>query len=631
MPAVCVVDGMPGSGKTALAVHAAHRALDEFPDGVLFPDLQAYAPGAAEVGSAEALDRLLRQLGVPGDDIPRAIEDRAVLYRGCLQQRRILVVIDNAHAVDQVVPLLPGEPGCRMLVTSRNRLVALDDAHHVSLGPLGDDEAVALFASVAGRMPDDTEGRARVATVVQRCGRLPLAVRIVAARYRNNATWTPEDLVERLADDESLFAELDDGTRSVYGALRLSYQDLPPEQRELLVLLTHYPSTDVDAYVAGAVADLPMPDARRLMERLQTTHLTEARAGGRFHSHDLVRSFAQGTGRTEIADDRHRAAVARLVDYALLAAGRADEWVAPGRYRPPTTYPHRPRTVREFEDAAAATAWFDAEWPALAGLVRVAAERGLHDRAWRLALLLRGYFFAAKLWAVWLETHEVALASARTIGDQWAEAATLNNLGIAYVDRGDIDTAERCYEAALPLYHALRDEHGQVTTRANLGWAHYYRGHLKPALRELTSAAEFYLRTGAERNAAITLRGIALVETELVRYADSLVHVTEALATCRRLGLLLDTAMALNCLGWTYFRAGRHDQAAVTYRQAVEAGEQANSPYEMARAVTGLGNIAAAADDEAEAQRWWNLAEERYPDLNAVIVGESKARHAGVH
>jgi tetratricopeptide (TPR) repeat protein len=568
---------------------------------------------------------------VPGDDIPWSAEDRAVLYRGCLRERRILVVIDNARTAAQVLPLLPGDPGSRMLVTSRNRLLALDDAQHVSLGPLTGEEAVALFASVAGRVPADAEGRDQVASVVERCGRLPLAVRIVAARYRNNTTWTPADLAERLADRESLFAELDDGTRSVYGAFRLSYEELPPDQRELLVLLAHYPGTDVDAYVAGAVTGLPMPRARRLMEHLQTTHLIEARAGGRFSCHDLVRSFALETCRTGVADRRQHAAVARLLDYALLAADHADQRIAPGRYQPPITYDHLPPTVREFEDVTAATAWFDAEWPALAGLVRVAAQHGLHDRAWRLAFLMRDYFFVAKLWDVWLATHEVALASARAVGDQWGEAVTLNNLGMAHVDRGDIDAAEQCYQEALPLHRTLGDEHGQVTTQANLGWAHYYRGRHEPALRELTSAAEFYRRTGAERNAAITLRGIALAETELGHYADSLAHATEALATCRRLRLPLDAAMALNCLGWTHFRSGQHDLAAVRYREAVLTGEEANSPYETARAMTGLGNVAAAADDVAEAQRCWDLAEDRYPDLNTVTVGESRARHASVH
>ncbi|HEY1571749.1 MAG TPA: tetratricopeptide repeat protein [Pseudonocardiaceae bacterium] len=628
-PAVCAVDGLAGTGKTALAVHVAHAVQDEFPDGVLFLDLHTYTPGATEVGSAEALDRLLRQLGVPGDEIPRSAEDRAVLYRGCLLDRRVLVVIDNARTAAQVLPLLPGDPGCRMLITSRNRLPGLDDAHHVSLGPLSDTEAVELFASVAGpgRMPADAEGRRLVAKVVDQCGRLPLAVRIAAARYQSTLSWTPADLVERLADRQSLFEELDDGTRSVYGAFRLSYEELAPALRELLVFLVLYPGTEVDPYVAGALVDLPMVRARRMLEHLQMAHLVTARPDGRSGSHDLVRLFAEEAGADDVPDERRRAALSRLLDYAVLAMEQADLRIAPGRFRPDTAIEHRP-AVREFPDAAAATAWLEVEWSALTALVRVASDNGLHQRAWQLAFLLRDWFFLTKQWQPWVATHEVALASARAVGDRWAEATTLNNLGIAHVDQGDLDAADGYYQQALPLFRELSDEHGQVTTMANLGWTHYYRGRHEAALRELSAAAEFYRRTGAERNAAITSRGIALAETAVGRYADSLAHGTDALNTCLRLGLFIDAAMALNCLAWTHFRAGHHDMAAVTYRQALEMADRANSSYEAARAMTGLGNVAAAADDLVEAQRCWDEAEQRYPNLNTVTVGESRARHA---
>ncbi|HKN95737.1 MAG TPA: tetratricopeptide repeat protein [Pseudonocardiaceae bacterium] len=631
-PAICAVDGMAGTGKTALAVHVAHAVQDEFPDGVLFLDLHAYTPGTPEVDSAEALDRLLRHLGIPGDDIPRVAEDRAAFYRGCLRDRRILVVIDNARTAGQVLPLLPGDPGCRMLVTSRNRLVGLDDAHHVSLGPLAGDAAVDLFAAVAGpaRMPSDAAGMGVVATVVERCGRLPLAVRIAAARYQSNGFWSPEDLAARLADRQSLFEELEDGTRSVYSAFRLSYEELSPAQRELLVCLAIYPGTEVSPYVAGALADLPMARARRSLELLQTAHLVSARPDGRFHCHDLVRLFAEDIGATEMAAEQRRAALARLLDYALLTAENADLLIAPGRYRPGWSYDYRPPTAHVFADAASATAWFDAEWPALAALVRVAADQDMHDHAWRIAFLLRDYFFMTKLWQPWVETHLAALASARAAGARWAEATTCNNIGIAHVCQGDLDAADRYYRMALPIFRELSDEHGQVTTMANLGRTDLYRGRHESALRELSAAAEFYRRTGARRNLAITLRGVALAETATGDYAASLDHATEALDISQQLGLLVDAAMALNCLGWTHFRAGEHDLAAVTYRRAIQAADQANSDYEAARAITGLGNIAAAADDLAEAQRLWGEAEERYPDLSAT-VGESRARYADTH
>jgi tetratricopeptide (TPR) repeat protein/transcriptional regulator with XRE-family HTH domain len=629
-PGVCAVDGMAGSGKTALAVLAAHRVEDEFPDGMLFIDLHAHTRGGREVDSSDALDRLLRQLGVPGDEIPRSPEDRAVFYRGCLRDRRVLVVVDNARSTQQVLPLLPGDPGCRVLVTSRNRLVAMDDAHHVSLGPMTDAEAVTLFSSIAGRvrLPDGADGRRTLARIVDRCGRLPLAIRIAAARYQSNPVWTLADLDDRLADSQTLFHELDDGERSVHGAFQLSWDGLPAEQRLLLALGTLYPGTDIDAHSAGALAGVPLAQAHRLLDRLQTAHLLIPQPGGRYQCHDLLRAFAAQTGLRDVTPDEQRRAVVRLVDHAVHAAASADVVITPGRFRPVVGYDHLPPDVRSFGDTAAAVSWLGVEWPALAALVTVAAEHDLHDRAWQLAFMLRGYFFLTKLWDPWIETHQVGLASARAVGDRWAEGATLNNLGIAHIDRGELDIATGYYAAALVVFRELEDGHGEVNALANIGWVHHYRGDHAAALRDLSSAFEFYQRTGADRNAAITLRGIALAETELGAYEDSLAHATEALGMFEQQGLLLDAAMALNCLGWTNFRSGRHEQAASAYRRAAEAGERADSPYEVARAKTGLGNIAAAADDLDAAQRYWDDAQQRYPDLNTTTVGESRAHQA---
>lgn len=624
-PGVCALDGMAGSGKTALAVAAAHQVRDEFPDGVLFLDLHAYTD---EVDSGSALDRFLRQLGVPGDEIPRSAEDRAVLYRGCLRDRRVLVVVDNARTTAQVVPLLPGDAGCRMVVTSRNRLIALDDAHHVSLGPMTESASVTLFGAVAGpgRLPGDIATRRVLRRIVDRCGRLPLAVRIAAARFAGNPVWTLADLDARLADRASLFHELDDGERSVHGAFRLSWDGLPDDERLLLAFLALHPGKEFDAHAAAALAGVGVVRARRLLDQLQTAHLLIPLVGGRYQCHDLVRAFVAEIGLRDVPADERRLASRRFTDYCLHATERADVLTTPGRYLPPTTYDDLPPDVRTFDDPAAAMAWLGREWPTLVALVSASAADGLHDRAWRLAFLLRGYFFLAKLWDPWIQTHQVALASARAVGNRWAEGATLNNLGIAHIDRGDFAVAADHYRDALALFRELGDEHGEMNSVANLGWVHHYQGEYADALRDLSAAVEFYRRTGADRNTAITLRGIALAETELGEFERSAEHAHEALGVFERSGLLLDAAMALNCLGWTYFRSGEHERAAAAYVRAVDVGGRADSAYEVARAKTGLGNIAAASDDVAAAQRHWDDAERVWPGLDASTVGESRAR-----
>jgi hypothetical protein len=204
-----------------------------------------------------------------------------------------------------------------------------------------------------------------------------------------------------------------------------------------------------------------MPRARRLLERLQIGHLVTALPYRRFRCHDLVRSFADQAGRVDVPAERRSAALVRPLDSILLAVESGDEQLSPDRFRPTATHEYRPPSVRAFADPASATAWFDTEWPALAKLVHTASANGLHDRAWRLAFLLRGYFFTAKLWDTWVCTHEVALESARAVGDRWAEAVTQNNLGMAHVDRGDVDAAEQHFLTALPLFQELHDERGE--------------------------------------------------------------------------------------------------------------------------------------------------------------------------
>jgi DNA-binding SARP family transcriptional activator len=222
---ICVVYGMAGVGKTAFAVHAAHRMARWFPDGQLFLDLHGYTANGPRVEPAEALDRLLRAIGVVGERIPQHLEDRAALYRDRLAGKRTLILLDNAYSADQVRPLLPAGPGCLVLVTSRRRLTALDDAHPLPLEALPAADAIALFGRVAG--PERLRGQQdAVERIADLCGGLPLAIRIAAARFRTHPAWQPQHLADRLSDAQDQRWELDDGERSIVAAFRLSHQDL---------------------------------------------------------------------------------------------------------------------------------------------------------------------------------------------------------------------------------------------------------------------------------------------------------------------------------------------------------------------------------------------------------------------
>ncbi len=622
----CVLHGMAGVGKTALALRAAWDVEAQFPDGCLFFDLNGGTVGSTGVSSAEALDRLLHALGVSGEDIPRDTDGRANLYRDRLRGRGMLLLLDNVHSAKQVAPLLPAGPRCGVLITSRNRLNALDDAVHVPVDILPVAQAIALFQSVGGtRVPDDDEA---VARIVEYCGRLPLAVRIAAARFRSNPIWTPADFAARLADAAHRLRRLDDGERSVSAAFSLSYRHLPADQRRMFGLLSLHPGRDIAMRAAAALAGVGLPEAEHLLWLLHDAHVITQRPGGYVGFHDLVRVFATEHVLPTMPASEQDAAMRRLLDLALFQTAASDSLLTPHRYQPPVTLPDLPDVAEGFTDKDAARAWLDAEWPSLVALCSTASAHGQHERCWQLAFFLRDYFFHAKLWAPWIDTHRLALTSARLAGDDRATAMTLNNLGMAHVDRGDPEAARNHYTEALRLFRSLADEHGAASARCNLAWANLYLGNHMAALRHLKITLDFCRHTGATRNAAITLRGIALTEAEMGSFADALRHAEQARDEVRELELELDMAMALNCIAWIHFRANRYREAATFYEQAVESGERSGSRYEVARAQTGLGNVEAAVGNHAKAAELWSLAAESTSDLSPVVVGEARARRS---
>ncbi|MGW4799040.1 helix-turn-helix domain-containing protein [Nonomuraea sp. MG754425] len=288
---VVSVEGMAGTGKTALAVHAAHRLAPGFPGGQLFVNLHGHARATLPVEPGAALARLLRALGVPGQDVPEHLDDRAALYRSVLAEREVLIVLDDAADEHQILPLLPAGPGCRVIVTSRRRLSGLADVANLPLDVLPAAAAIALFTRVAGPervadVPDEV-----LAEVVERCGRLPLAVRVAAARLREHATWSVHHLLDRLAGDR--LAELRAGRHDVAAALDLSYDRLSPGLRRAYRLLgTHPGGGDLGAGAAAGLLGTSARQAERLLDELLEVHLLRETAPGRYRLHGLVREHA---------------------------------------------------------------------------------------------------------------------------------------------------------------------------------------------------------------------------------------------------------------------------------------------------------------------------------------------------
>jgi DNA-binding SARP family transcriptional activator/tetratricopeptide (TPR) repeat protein/DNA-binding XRE family transcriptional regulator len=448
-PLIHAIDGMPGVGKTALAVHLAHLVADRYPDAQLYVDLHGHSE-QAPLPPAAAVDVLLRQLGVAGDRIPDGFDQRVAMWRAELAGRRSLLLLDNAATAAQITPLLPAEPGCLTLVTSRRRLIDLDGARTVSLGVLTGQEAVVLQRRIVGSRVDSAPEAAE--DVARQCGHLALAIRLAAARLAHRPGWTVADLSARLSRAETPLRELALPGRSVEAAFALSYQDLSGPARRLFRLLGLHPGPDIDLRATAALADLDLAGADEVLAELVDTHLIEEPSAGRYRLHDLIRDYAAGLAAGE---QEREVAVDRLLTYYLHATAACDRWlpVSVARLRLEDGVP--PPQVALPPDARTAADWMTAEHTNIVAISRLAAATGRDRIAWRLAhagwqfLFIHGYLDASAALC------ELAVAAAQRAGEPHGEAAGHNNLAGVHFKRGHWRQALHHVDQAIALRATL--------------------------------------------------------------------------------------------------------------------------------------------------------------------------------
>jgi tetratricopeptide (TPR) repeat protein/transcriptional regulator with XRE-family HTH domain len=613
---VCVVTGMPGIGKTALAVGAAHSFGDRFADGCLFIDLRGFAPRPDPVSPADALALLLADLGVAEQTIPATLPGRIGLFRNETAHKRLLLILDNADSVEQVNSLLPAAAGCRVLVTSRRRLPALDDADVIALDPLSRDAGATLFRRVCVRA-DAWDGAVR--RIVGACGGHPLAIRILAARCRADASLTPHLLAGKLADARGRMQRIEDDERSIADAFDISFALLPAGQQRIFALLGLHPPVEFDACTVAALADRTVPATERLLEQLFLAGLLEPGGPGRYRMHDLLVHYAGQVAERALPKSEIHAAVRRLLDAALLACHEADQVITPHRYRVPlVATPSGPAGHRTFTSYAAAHSWLTGSLDTLSAFCETAREYGYDEHCWQLAYTLRGIFFLGKHWAAWERTHDAALAAARRLGDRRAQGVTLNNLGLLYCLQGRYDKAHVALSEAIGLFQATKDPHGEFTARSHRAWMLHCLGRYGEALAEQSAALAFHQQAGSARNIAITKRDMASTEVELCRIDDAIKHLRDAADAFGALGLPLDMTMTLNALGEATLRSGDYKTAERHHEAALEAAVRSGSPYEKARAHAGLGRQARLTGRPARARHQLTRAARLYRELGAA-------------
>jgi tetratricopeptide (TPR) repeat protein len=615
---ISAIDGMAGVGKTALAVHAGHVLADRFPDGQLFVDLHGFTQGLKPRTAMDVLADVLRTLGVPPQQIPQDPAARAALYRDRLSGRRMLVVLDNAASEQQVRPLLPGRPGCLVLVTSRRRLKALDEASVLSLDVLPLADAMALLRTLAGpgRIPADDP---RLEEIAQLCGLLPLALRIAAALLRHRAAWTPAHLADKLRDARPALAGFHDGDRDLSAVFDLSYAALPDDQRLLFHRLGVHPGPDIDRYAPAALLDTDPDTAESLLQHLVDHNLLTESPPGRYRMHDLIRAHARSRTGADPAPECD-AALDRLLHYYAHTAQTASVPLA----RHPRGAPSGPTPAHApvLLDVDAARDWLRAEYPNLDAAYTHATVHDLHEHAIVLAAALAEILRTEGRWTRALEVHQGAAEIAARQGRPAACAAALTELGRVRRLTGDFPGTVDALTRALELCREAGSDVGRAYVLTELGRVRQVTGDLPGAIHAHTRALEIFRDAGDLDGQANTLVELGRVRGLTGDFPAAAEADTRALEIFRGTGNLNGQAHALIELGTVLDVTGDPAAAADAMARALEIFQRTGDRNGEATALANLGISRRLAGDYSGAVDAHHRAVELFR-ATGNLVGEA--------
>lgn len=672
---VTLVAGPAGVGKTALALHWAHRSAGDFPGGQLFLNMRGFDQ-REPMSPSEALQLLLHGLGVAARDIPAEPDAQAAMYRSLMADRRSLLILDDVAGPDQVRPLLPGAPGCRVVITSRARLgslVALDGVERLTLDVLAHDDALRLVAQGVGEERLRREPEA-AAELLRLCGRLPLALSIAISWIGDHEHRMISHYVRRLEDRGRLMrlrAEGDEST-AVQAALDLSHRALPAAAQRMFRLISLAQGVEISAAAAAALARTSAEQAEDLLGAAARIHLLEEIGPRRYAAHDLVLEYARQRSLAEDTPAERRAAVHRVLEYYLRTVGEA---VAASGFQALEQPSHASApgvNATTFDSMAEATDWFDTEWDNLVAAVSYAAAHGPSPYAWlmveamtdlmhhrrthgerlRLAGIglqaaeregdLRGqaamhHFMGLVRWRMTdpagsLRDHERALSLARRVGWAQGEAKALQGCGVALKQFGRPDLAIPRYRQALEIHRRLGLRGGESHALNNLASGYLILGRLDRAEQSLLANLPLTAESGDRHMRVLTLVNLALVCQQQARFDEALTFLDDAHAVAGAAGLRYAEGVTHETYGWVHCDAGRYERAVNAFDRALGlAREVENRPCQIA-SLTGMAQskLALGRTEEALAHldAALELAERTGTDLDHVLLGFAQAHHS---
>jgi tetratricopeptide (TPR) repeat protein len=631
---VIAISGTAGVGKTTLAVFWAHRIADRFPDGQLYVNLRGFDENAAVMDPVEAVRRFLNALNVAPDRIPAEADAQAALYRSQLAGRRMLLVLDNARDSAQVRPLLPGAPGCFVLVTSRSQLtslIAADGAHPLTLDLLTGEESRLLLSRRlgAGRVAAEP---AAVKEIITSCARLPLALALISARAAVRPAVPLGLLADELRDAQRRWQTLTDNdpTSDVRAVFSWSYQALTPAAARLFRLLGLHPGQDTDALAAASLAGLPVRVARPLLDELTQGSLLVEYIPGRYTFHDLLRAYATHLTHETDPEDQRRAATGRVLDHYLYSAYTAALLLATPDGLVTLGSAPSEITPERHADYQHGMLWFTAEFRVILASIGHAAAAGYETRAWQLTWAVSTFLDRQGHWHDWALACLASVATADRLDDPAIQAWARRTLARAYTRLGRFDEADTQLRDALRLYQQSADKAGQADTHHYLTILLSRRNRLADALEHARQFVALSRAVGHPRREALALNAVGWIQALLGDPQSALTPCEQALALHQKLDDRHGQAHTWDSLGYAHHHLGHHVQAITCYQNALTMVRYLGDRFQEAETLGNLGDTHSAMGDPRAAYRAWREALTILDELNHPGAEQVRAKLAGL-
>ncbi|MFL6141167.1 MAG: tetratricopeptide repeat protein [Labedaea sp.] len=611
-PLVVTITGMAGVGKTRLAIRAAHLlAHDRFDEVQLWADLRGFHPEQPPATPLSMLENFLLLLGVLAHQLPAGLEARAALYRDRLNGRRVLIVLDDAASEDQIYPLLPGTPGCLVLITSRRGLTGLDGTHDFPLETFEPAESLLLLGRHAGaeRVRAEPDAARRLTDL---CGHLPLAVAVAGRYLRSHPALSLSDLADRLTGDRQRLADLSPHARSVQAVFDLSYRALPADHQRFLRLLATHPGQHFGAPSVAALASMPAPEAQAILDDLLDEHLLHLTADARYAMHDLVRDHL---ARHHDTGER-RAALERLARHYLHRARHATLLVHPTEHRRVTA----PSDPVPWQTPAEAVTWAETEYDNLFATVHRIAESPDPGPALATELVTALYRPLANRGHSTdrITLNEFAARVAHRTGDRRAEAQLLEDLGTLCSQVGRASEAVVHSHRALAIWTELGDRGGQRGCLTDLGNCCRQQGDHDKAIEYLQQALTISVESGDRLGEASVRNFLGLTYQGTAEFDEATRHLQRSATIYTELGNQLGVAIALANHGWALQRSGLPRTAVGYHRQSLEIFRELEDRYNEAEQHWGLGQAMHQLDHPTAARRHWHTAITMLHDIHVL-------------